>query len=133
MVLNWFEKLPERLRREQPLFARTGGLHAAALVDAEGRFEVVREDVGRHNAVDKCVGWALAEGRWPAGGRLLLVSGRVSFEIVQKALAARIAAIAAVSAPSSLAIELAEASGLLLVAFLRGDRFNAYGQVERLT
>jgi FdhD protein len=125
-------ELPGRLREAQGAFAETGGLHAAALFDASGRLLVVREDVGRHNAVDKVVGWAAAAGRLPLAGHGLLVSGRISFEIVQKALAARIPLVAAVSAPSSLAIELASASGVALVGFLRGRSFNAYGRVERL-
>jgi FdhD protein len=125
--------LPERLRAAQCTFAETGGLHAAALFDAEGRLLVVREDVGRHNAVDKVVGHAAAAGRLPLSGHGLLVSGRISFEIVQKALAARVPLVAALSAPSSLAVELARASGLALVGFLRGRSFNAYGRVERLS
>jgi FdhD protein len=124
--------LPERLRTAQDTFAATGGLHAAALFDAGGELLVVREDVGRHNAVDKVVGHAAAAGWLPLAGHGLLVSGRISFEIVQKALAARIPLVAALSAPSSLAVELAAASGIALVGFLRGRSFNAYGRVERL-
>jgi FdhD protein len=124
--------LPEQLHRAQGAFAETGGLHAAGLFDRRGHLLVVREDVGRHNAVDKVVGWAAASGRLPLAGQGLLVSGRLSFEIVQKALAARIPLVAAVSAPSSLAVELAAASGMALVGFLRGRSFNAYGRVERL-
>lgn len=124
--------LPERLRAAQDGFAATGGLHAAALFDAAGRILVVREDVGRHNAVDKVVGHAAAAGWLPLSGCGLLVSGRISFEIVQKALAARLPLVAAVSAPSSLAVELATAGGVALVGFLRGRSFNAYGRVDRL-
>jgi FdhD protein len=124
--------LPERLRSAQHAFDETGGLHAAGLFDADGRLLVVREDVGRHNAVDKVVGWAAAAGRLPLAGHVLLVSGRASFEIVQKALAARIPIVAAVSAPSSLAVGLAEASGIALVGFLRGRTFNSYGAPGRI-
>jgi FdhD protein len=129
---RFFGPLPERLHRHQLGFARTGGLHAAGLFDPEGRLLVAREDVGRHNAVDKVVGWALRERRTPLAGHVLLVSGRVSYEIAQKALAARIPVVAAVSAPSSLAVALAEASGITLVAFLRGESFNVYGARERV-
>jgi FdhD protein len=128
----FFAALPARLRAAQPVFAATGGLHAAALFDAAGEPSCVREDVGRHNAVDKVIGWAARAGRLPLSGCALLVSGRVSFEIVQKALAARIPAIAAVSAPSSLAVELAERAGIALVAFLRGEQMSVYGARERV-
>jgi FdhD protein len=124
--------LPERLRSAQHVFDETGGLHAAALFDASGRLLAAREDVGRHNAVDKVVGWAAREGRLPLAGCVLMVSGRASFEIVQKALAARVPVVAAVSAPSSLAVSLAEASGIALVGFLRGRGFNVYGARERV-
>lgn len=117
----------------QPLFARTGGLHAAALFAPDGTLLVVREDIGRHNAVDKVVGWAAAAGRLPLAGHVLLVSGRISFEIAQKALAARIPIIAAVSAPSSLAVHLAEHAGLTLVGFLRDRGCNVYGDTNRVT
>ncbi len=125
--------MPDRLRAAQPLFDHTGGLHAAGLFDAAGRLLVTREDVGRHNAVDKVVGWAAREGRLPLGGHALLVSGRVSFEIVQKALAARIPLVAAVSAPSSLAVSLAKASGIAVVGFLRGKGLSVYGAKQRVT
>jgi FdhD protein len=124
--------LPERLREAQGAFSATGGLHAAALFDEGGKLLVVREDVGRHNAVDKAIGWAAERGRLPLRGHGLLVSGRASFEIVQKALAARIPLVAAVSAPTSLAVELAAAGGIALVGFLRGRGFNAYGARERI-
>jgi FdhD protein len=127
-----FSALPARLREAQCVFDATGGLHAAALFDASGEMLCVREDVGRHNAVDKVVGWAARSGRLPLTGCALLVSGRVSFEIVQKALAARVPAIAALSAPSSLAVELAERSGIALVAFLRGEQMSVYGTRERV-
>ena len=123
--------LPERLRRAQPVFDATGGLHAAALFDADGHLLAVREDVGRHNAVDKVVGWALREG--VALDELgLLVSGRPSFEVVQKALAARVPLVAGFSAPSSLAVALALEAGMGLVGFLAADGFNAYAGRERL-
>jgi FdhD protein len=124
--------LPDRLRAEQGVFERTGGLHAAALVDPTGTLEVVREDVGRHNAVDKVVGHELLKGRLPAGDRLLLVSGRTSFEILQKALAAGISAVAAVGAPSSLAVDVALRFGMTLVGFLGPDGFNVYAGSQRV-
>ena len=125
--------LPAAMRDGQRAFARTGGLHAAALGDAEGRLDVVREDVGRHNAVDKVVGHALLAGELPATDRLLVVSGRVSFEIVQKAVAAGVAGIVAVSAPSSLAVDLAREHGLLLAALVRDERMNVYAGDDLLT
>jgi len=124
--------LPERMRQGQRGFARTGGLHAAALAEADGRLDVVREDVGRHNAVDKVVGHALLAGELPATDRLLVVSGRVSFEIVQKAVAAGVAGIVAVSAPSSLAVDLSREHGLLLAALVRETRMNVYAGDELL-
>ena len=124
--------LPDRLREGQAVFDETGGLHAAGLFDAEGELRVVREDVGRHNAVDKVIGWATRRDLLPLAGHVLMVSGRTSFEIVQKALAARIPVVAAVSAPSSLAVRLADASGLTLVGFLRGRALNLYGNRERV-
>jgi FdhD protein len=125
-------ELPERLRAAQTGFAETGGLHAAALFEPSGRLLVAREDVGRHNAVDKVVGWAAEQGRLPLAGCGLLVSGRISFEIVQKALGARIPLVAAVSAPTSLAVRLADAGRVALVGFLRGRGFNVYGAGERI-
>jgi FdhD protein len=130
--MHLLRELPQRLRAEQAVFARTGGLHAAGLFDGEGAAIVVREDVGRHNAVDKVVGWA-AQTQTSTKGCLLMVSGRVSFEIVQKALAAGIGVIAAVSAPSSLAIELARASNIVLVGFLREDRACVYSGDSQVT
>lgn len=125
--------LPDKLRAAQAVFARTGGLHAAALFDAGGEQIVVREDVGRHNAVDKIVGWALLSGRLPLSECVLLVSGRGGFEIIQKALVAGIPLVASVSAPSSLAVQLARELGLTLVGFLRGKRFLVYSREERLS
>lgn len=125
--------LPTRLRSEQKVFAATGGLHGAALFDADGTMLVAREDIGRHNAVDKVIGWALESDRIPLSGTVLLVSGRASFELTQKAVMAGIPILAAVSAPSSLAVDLAAQSGLTLVAFLRGDSMNVYTRADRVT
>jgi FdhD protein len=124
--------LPDALRAGQAVFARTGGLHAAGLFDPSGRLLGLREDVGRHNALDKLVGGAALAGELPLHNRLLLVSGRVSFEIVQKAAVAGIAFVAAVSAPTDLAVEAAERIGMTLVGFLRGDTFNIYAGRERV-
>jgi FdhD protein len=125
-------QLPEKLRGAQAIFSRTGGLHAAVLFDAHGELIVLREDIGRHNAVDKVIGWAFVEDKVPLGNHVLLVSGRGGFEIVQKALVAGIPLLASVSAPSSLAVQLARELGLTLVGFLRGRRFIIYAGEERL-
>lgn len=125
------EALPERLRAGQVAFEQTGGLHAAALFDAQGELHVLREDVGRHNAVDKVVGWSLRAAA-PTSEAVLMVSGRLSFELVQKCVAARIPVLAGVSAPTSLAVEMAEALGLTLIGFLRGRSMNVYAHPERV-
>jgi FdhD protein len=124
--------LPTGLRVAQKAFDRTGGLHAAGLFDADGALICIREDVGRHNAVDKVVGWALDSGRLPLTSTTLMVSGRASFELVQKAVTAGIPMLAAVSAPSSLAVDLAREMGLTLIGFVRGTSMNVYSRGERL-
>jgi FdhD protein len=125
-------ELPSRLRSGQKLFDRTGGLHAAGLFTPNGTLVALREDVGRHNAVDKLVGWMILEGRLPAGETILAVSGRASFEIMQKALAAGIPVVAAVSAPSSLAVDLAERFGMTLAGFVREGSLNVYTGKQRV-
>jgi len=125
-------RLPNELREAQGLFDATGGLHAAGLFTAAGKLVALREDVGRHNAVDKLVGWAMLERQLPLHEHILLVSGRSSYEIMQKALAAGIPVVCAVSAPSSLAVDVARRFGMTLVGFLRSDRFNVYAGEQRL-
>jgi FdhD protein len=124
--------LPESLRAAQPTFALTGGLHAAGLFETDGTLVCVREDVGRHNALDKVVGWAFGNGRVPLGDSILCVSGRLSFELVQKAAVAGCPVLAGVGAPSSLAISLAEAQGVTLCGFVRSDRVVVYAHAERV-
>lgn len=124
--------LPERLHKSQAVFTYTGGLHAAGLFDIQGQLQLLREDVGRHNAVDKLIGQGIRARLLPYSHYLLLVSGRTSFEIIQKALRARIPCIAAISAPSSLAVELAEQSGITLIGFLRARTMNVYTHPERI-
>ena len=124
--------LPGQLRDAQIAFALTGGLHAAAVFDLSGKMIVLREDVGRHNAVDKVLGHGFLKGFFPLDQQILLVSGRASFEILQKSLAARVPIICAVSAPSSLAVEFARASGQTLIGFLRDERMNIYSHPERI-
>jgi len=125
-------RLPDALRASQAVFGRTGGLHAAALFEARGELLVVREDIGRHNAVDKVIGWALLENRVPLREAVMLVSGRGGFEIVQKAIVAGLPIVASVSAPSSLAVQLARELRLTLIGFLRGRRFVIYAGEERI-
>ncbi|WP_067836609.1 formate dehydrogenase accessory sulfurtransferase FdhD [Nocardia lijiangensis] len=124
--------MPETLRARQSVFDATGGLHAAGLFTADGTALAVREDIGRHNAVDKVLGWALRDNRVPANDLVLIVSGRASFELVQKAVMAGVPMLGAVSAPSSLAVDLADESGLTLVGFLRGDTMNVYSGAHRV-
>ena len=125
--------LPDRLRGAQRVFSRTGGLHAAGLFTPDGTLLALREDVGRHNAVDKVAGWALRSGLLPLTGHILLVSGRASFELAQKAIMIGVPVLAAVSAPSSLAVSLAEDGGLTLVGFLRGSTMNVYAGAQRVS
>ncbi len=125
-------ELPERMHAAQTIFAHTGGLHAAALFNVQGELLVLREDIGRHNAVDKIIGWALRHNAVPLRDHILIVSGRGGFEIVQKAITAGIPVIASVSAPSTLAVQLAREFGATLIGFLRGGRFVVYSRPERI-
>jgi FdhD protein len=125
--------LPDRLRAAQETFSKTGGLHASAIFDLNGELLVLREDVGRHNALDKVLGFALRSGLLPLANHILLVSGRVSFEIIQKALAAGVPVVAAISAPSSLAVEFAQESRQTLIGFLRGETMNIYTHSHRIS
>ena len=124
--------LPQQLRTSQAVFTHTGGLHASALFTSKGELLLLREDVGRHNAVDKIIGYGLLHGKFPYSRHILMVSGRTSFEIIQKALLARIACVAAISAPSSLALELADSAGITLIGFLRDRSMNVYTHPERI-
>jgi FdhD protein len=125
--------LPERLQAVQYMFSKTGGLHAAGLFTAHGKLICAAEDVGRHNAADKVIGHALISGFWPLDEIVLMVSGRTSYEIVQKALAAKIPAVCAISAASTLAVDLARKSGMILIGFLRGESMNVYSGMDRVT
>jgi FdhD protein len=129
---TFVSSLPDRLREAQPAFAATGGLHATGLFSAEGDLLCLREDVGRHNAIDKVVGWAFGEGRLPLGEAILCVSGRLSFELVQKAAVAGCPLMVAVGAPSSLAVQLAADRGITLCGFVRGGRMNVYTEPWRI-
>lgn len=124
--------LPDKLRQSQALFESTGGLHAAALFDLDGKLLAVREDVGRHNALDKLIGWGLLNDELPFHNKILLVSGRASYELLQKSYVAGVSIFCAVSAPSSLAVDVAQRFGITLIGFLRGNRFNVYTGVERI-
>jgi FdhD protein len=129
---SFFASLPDTLRRSQNVFESTGGLHAAALFDTKGQLITLREDVGRHNALDKVIGWGLLNDQLPFHDKVLMVSGRASYELLQKSYVAGVPLFCAVSAPSSLAVEVAERFGITLVGFLRGNRFNVYTGIERL-
>lgn len=133
VAASTLHQLPARLSENQPVFRRTGGLHACALFSTAGEFIAIREDVGRHNALDKLLGCALLSGHLPLENHLLMLSGRVSFEMAQKALAARIPIIAAIGAPTSLAVQLAQSSRQTLVAFLKERSFNCYNEPQRIT
>ena len=124
--------LPDKLRQSQALFESTGGLHAAALFDLDGNLLALREDVGRHNALDKLIGWGVLNDQLPFHNRVLMVSGRASYELLQKSFVAGVPIFCAVSAPSSLAVDIAQRFGLTLIGFLRGSRFNIYTGIERI-
>lgn len=126
-------QLPDAMRAQQSVFDRTGGLHSAGIFDLDGKLLCLREDIGRHNALDKVIGYAFLNGLWPLDRHVLVLSGRVAFEIMQKALAARVAIVAAVSAPSSLAVSFALDSGQTLVGFLRHPTFNIYSHPQRIS
>lgn len=125
--------LPEKLRQAQAVFEATGAIHAAALFDTEGSLWALREDVGRHNALDKLLGWAMQQELLPLSNCIVLVSGRSSFELVQKAMMAGVPILAAVGAPSSLAVQLADENNMTLIGFLKSYRFNVYSGFERIT
>ena len=125
--------MPALLTAQQGAFRRTGGVHACGLFDSRGRLLALREDVGRHNALDKLLGWALLNGHLPLLRHVVFLSGRVSFEMMQKSLAAAVPVVAAIGAPSSLAIDLARSSGQALAAFIRGRAMNVYAGIERLS
>src|SRR5262245_22239902 len=129
---SFFAALPDQLRRSQAVFDSTGGLHAAALFDITGQLIALREDVGRHNALDKLIGWGLLNDRLPFHDKVLMVSGRASYELLQKSYVAGVPIFCAVSAPSSLAVEVAERFDITLIGFLRGNRFNIYTGIERI-
>lgn len=132
VTLSMLETLPQRLRGAQPTFESTGGLHASALFDAEGNLLCIREDVGRHNALDKLIGHQWQAGNLPLSENLLLLSGRISFELMQKALCAGLPIVAGISAPSTLAIDAAEKGRQCLIGFLRGETMNLYAHPDRI-
>lgn len=132
VIAETIYSLPDKLRAAQGVFTATGSLHAAAVFDAQGQLLALREDVGRHNALDKLIGWAFLNDQLPLSNHIVMVSGRSSFEILQKSIAAVVPIVCAVSAPSSLAVSLAQEFGITLIGFLRGERFNVYAGLERI-